>query len=59
MGAGEIHELTKLINLRYKFQEIREHICEKSVNKFMLSHRPIFRNTRKLTYREKNESYLS
>ena len=53
MGAGEIHELTKLINLRNNFQEIHEHICEKNENKFLLFHRPILTNLRKLQNSEK------
>jgi len=54
-GAGEIHELTKLINLRNIFQEILEQICEKNDNKFLLFHRPILTNLRKLQNSEKSE----
>ena len=54
--AGEISELTKLINCRSKFQEIREHICEIMENIFRLFHIQTMRNTRKLTHREKTES---
>ena len=53
--AGEKRELTRLMNYRNNFQEIREHICEIAEKNSVT----YLRNTRKMIWWEKTESAIS